>query len=103
MTEPIVVYLPHKLGKEEAIRRLKAGFAAAQTHFGRLLSIEEQVWTDDRLQFRVHALGQSANGFIDVGATQVRLEVVLPWLLARIAKTVQATIARGTALMLEKK
>jgi len=31
MTQPIIVTLPHRLGKAEAVRRLKASFSDAQS------------------------------------------------------------------------
>jgi hypothetical protein len=66
MSEPLVVSIPHYLGKEEALRRLKTGLAEVGTNFGHLFSVREQIWTGDHLRFQVRALGQSASGSIDV-------------------------------------
>jgi hypothetical protein len=100
MPEP---WLSHRLGKDEAIRRLKTGLAQVGTSFGHLFSVREQTWTGDRLHFQVSALGQSVGGSIDVAEDYVRLEVVLPWLLARLAGTVQPLIRKEGTLLLEKK
>ncbi|MGB2595938.1 MAG: polyhydroxyalkanoic acid system family protein, partial [Pseudolabrys sp.] len=89
MSEPLVVVIPHRLGKDEALRRIKEGLGRAKTEFAWLLSLEEAVWTGDRLTFRVAALGQHASGIIDVYEAGVRLEVTLPWLLARFALAAQ--------------
>src|SRR5664279_5683104 len=89
MSEPLVVTIPHRLGRDEALRRIKAGLSRAKTEFAWLLSLEEEVWTGDRLTFRAAALGQRASGFVDVYESSVRLEVTLPWLLARFAEAVQ--------------
>ena len=62
MTAPLVVSIPHRLGKQEAARRLKTGLGQARTSFGHLMSLDEEVWNGDNLTFRVRALGQSANG-----------------------------------------
>jgi hypothetical protein len=51
----------------------------------------------------VAALGQRVSGFIDVYETGVRLEVTLPWLLARFAQAAQRVIGQRGQLMLEKK
>jgi hypothetical protein len=51
----------------------------------------------------VSALGQRASGFIDVYEANVRLEVILPWLLARFAQAAQRVIGQKGQLMLEKK
>jgi hypothetical protein len=41
MSEPLVVSIPHHLGKDEALRRLKTGFANVGTRFGHLFSARE--------------------------------------------------------------
>ena len=74
MSEPLVVSIPHRLGKDEALRRLKTGLAEVGTRFGHVLSVREQTWTGDHLHFQVAALGQSASGSIDVAEDYVRLE-----------------------------
>ena len=103
MSKPLTVSIPHRLGKEEALRRLKSGLANAHANFGQFYSVQEETWTGDHLQFRVSALGQAASGSIDVAEDHVRLEVVLPWLLAKIAEKVQPLIRKEGTLMLEKK
>jgi Putative polyhydroxyalkanoic acid system protein (PHA_gran_rgn) len=103
MSRPLVVLIPHRLGKPEASRRLKAGLADVRQNFSRLLTVQEEVWSDDQLRFRVSAIGQVASGTIDVQDDHVRLEVMLPWLLARLADRIQPAIRASGALMLEKK
>ena len=103
MSEPLVVSIPHRLGKDEALRRLKTGLAQVGTSFGHLFSVREQTWTGDHLRFQVSALGQSASGSIDVAEEYVRLEVFLPWLLARIVGTILPLIRKEGTLLLEKK
>jgi hypothetical protein len=75
----------------------------AGANFGHLFSIQEEIWNDDHLQFRVSALGQVASGSIDVAEDHVRLEVLLPWLLAKLAESLQPLIRREGTLLLEKK
>ncbi len=103
MSAPLVVSIPHRLGKDEAVRRLKTGLGEAQSRFGQFFTLQEQIWTGDRLQFRIAALGQIASGTIDVAEDHVRLQVILPWLLAKVAEFVQPLIRREGTLMLEKK
>ena len=103
MSKPLVVTIPHRLGREEAARRLKSGLHTAQEKFGQFFSLQEEIWSDNRLQFRVGAMAQTASGTIDVLDDHVRLEVVLPWLLAKIAEAVQPVIRKEGALMLEDK
>jgi hypothetical protein len=103
MPEPLVVTIPHRLGKAEALRRIKEGLGRARGEFARLLTFEDETWTGDRLTFRVSALGQRAAGFIDVSEQAVRLEVTLPWLLAKFAQAAQRVIGQKGQLLLEKK
>jgi hypothetical protein len=44
-----------------------------------------------------------ACGNIDVADDHVRLEVLLPWLLAKVAEAIQPLIRKEGVLMLEKK
>ena len=103
MSKPVVVSVPHCLGREEAARRLKAGFERAGSQFAGVLNISEQAWSGDRLTFRASALGQQAVGTIDVLEDSVRIEVTLPWLLAKFAEKLAPMIRRESVLMLEKK
>jgi Putative polyhydroxyalkanoic acid system protein (PHA_gran_rgn) len=93
----------HRLGREEATRRLISRLETARTKLGQFCTVEEETWADNRLQFRVRALSQAANGTVDVAEDHARLEVTLPWPLAQIAEKLQRAIqSQGTA-MLEKK
>jgi len=103
MTTPVVVSIPHHLGKQEAVRRLKAGLGKAATNFGHLISVEEEVWNGDSLTFRLRALGQVANGTIDVAEDHLRIEVALPWLLAKLSEKLIPAIRKQGTLLLEKK
>ena len=89
MSKPLVVSIPHRLGKDEALRRLKNGLGSASANFGHVFKIQEEIWTGLHLQYRISALGQVASGSIDVAEDCVRLEVFLPWLLAKLAETLQ--------------
>jgi putative polyhydroxyalkanoic acid system protein len=103
MSKPLVVSIPHRLGRAEATRRLKSGLGSVRTHFGHVLTVQEETWTGDHLDFRVSALGQAAHGTIDVAEDHVQLQVVLPWLLAQLAQTIQPLIRKQGTLLLDKK
>ena len=103
MTEPLVVTIPHRLGKDEAARRIRDGIGRAKGEFAHLIRIDNDTWEGDRLAFAASALGQHAHGTIDVYDGAVRLEVTLPWLLARFAHAVQRVVGRRGQVLLEKK
>ena len=103
IAKPLVVSIPHRLGKEEALRRIRAGLGSARTSYSHLISVDEETWSGDRLTFRVRALAQAAGGTIDVAEDHVRLEVTLPWLLSVLAEKISPAIRKEGTLMLEKK
>jgi Putative polyhydroxyalkanoic acid system protein (PHA_gran_rgn) len=102
MSAPLVVSIPHRLGREEAARRLKGGLSRAAANVP-VLSVDEERWEGDRMFFRVRVIGQAASGQIDVAEDHVRLEVVLPWLLQRFAEKAQTLIRERGQLLLTKK
>ena len=101
MSQPIIVTLPHRLGKAEALRRLQASFSNAQSSGAGLFVFKNQ-WLDDYLDFRASLLGQSTTGTVDVAEDHVRLEVQLPWLLSLLANKAKALVEKQGKLMLEK-
>ena len=103
MSAPLVVSIPHRLGREEAVRRLKSGLSGARANFAHLITISEETWEDSRLSFRASALGQAASGHLDVADDHVRLEVTLPWLLQRFAEVAQVAIRNRGNLLLTKR
>ena len=96
MTKPLVVSIPHSLGREEAMRRLKTGLSRAATSVP-VLSVDEERWEDNRMIFRVRALGQAAAGHVDVAEDHVQVEVVngLPGGAAAGARDARAGCTRG--------
>ncbi len=103
VSKPVVVSIPHQLGKQEAARRLKSGLGKVVESFGTTLLVVDQSWTDDHLDFHVRALGQTTSGTVDVAEDHVRLEVRLPWALAMLAEKAKAVIKQRGQLLLEKK
>lgn len=102
MPAPLIVSIPHRLGREEATRRLKAGLTRAATSIP-VLKVDEETWQGDRMVFRVRALGQAASGHLDVADDHVRLELTLPYLLQRFAEVAQIAIRNGGNLLLTKR
>ena len=101
MSAPLVVSIPHRLGRQEAARRLKTGLGKAAASIP-MMQVEEERWDGDRMNFRIRALGQIASGLVDVGEDNVRIEVVLPWLLQRFAEMAQVAIRKRGQLLLTK-
>ena len=103
MIDTVTVTIEHRLGRVEAVRRLKEGFARAHGQLGAMIAIEQESWQGDTLRFRMRALGQTAAGSIEVLEEALRIEVSLPTLLAKAAKRFLPILRREAALLLEKK
>jgi len=103
MNKPLVVTIPHRLGKDEALVRLKGGLDRAAAAVAPIMTVNAQRWDGDRLYFGVSALQQQASGTVDVADDHVTVNVTVPWLLARLATNLQDVIAKRGALLLEKK
>lgn len=105
MAKPMVVEIPHELGREEARRRIESGMAKARAALDKSgIAINTLTWTGDRLDYSVSALTQTVDGQIDVGQDVVRVEVRMPLLLSMFAAKIQKIVgAEGNKLLLPKK
>ena len=77
MPKPLIVDIPHDLGRDEAKRRLEHGTDQARAFLAKSgIAVDQLAWTGDRLDFGVSAMAQKVAGTIDVGAESVRLRAV---------------------------
>lgn len=99
MAEPVVVDIPHRLGRDVARARIAGGM-------GKIAEIVpggghvEQRWEGDILHFTVSAMGQTVASRLQVFDTHVHAEVHLPPMLALFASKVREKLAeKGTKLL----
>ena len=103
MNDTVTVIVGHRLGKIETVRRLKDGFARTHGHLGPMIAMEQETWEGDTLRFRMRALGQTGAASIEVLDDALRIEVSLPWLLAKAAKRLLPILRKEATRLLEKK
>jgi len=104
MQRPIDVDLPHKLGRDEARRRLADNIHKLKDHIPGGATHVESSWAGDRLTLNVHAMGQSVEALIDVEETKVHARIQLPGMLALFAGPIEAMLkAKGGDLLLDDK
>jgi len=103
VSDTVSATIDHRLGKAEALRRLKEGFARANGQLGPMIAMEQESWEGDTLHFRMRAFGQTAAGTIAVLEDALRIEVALPWLLAKAAKRLLPILRKEATLLLERK
>jgi len=102
MTKPMIVDLPHKLGAEEAKRRIGGGIGQLREYIPGGAEVQS-AWDGDRMNLGIQAMGQQVSAKIDVRETIVRLEVELPAFLSFFGSKVEGLIRRhGTELLEDK-
>jgi len=102
MSNPISVDLPHRLGAEEAKRRIADNMGSLTGHLPAGAQVAS-AWQGDRLTLDVAALGQKVEATIDVEESLVRVAVLLPPALGFFGKAVEAGLRRGAPALLEDK
>lgn len=102
MNKPIVVDLPHRLGAEEAKRRMQSRIGKLPDHIPGGGDVESH-WVGDRLNLRVTAMGQEVSGHIDVFEQKVTVELMLPAFLGLFAGKIEGLLRSRGAELLEDK
>jgi hypothetical protein len=100
MAAPLIVDLPHRLGAEEAKRRIARGMErlSGQVPGGARV---ESGWTGNRLDLDVTAMAQRVSASIEVNEADVRIELAMPAALRFLTPAIEAAIRRKGAAMLE--
>ena len=103
MQQPIKVDLPHKLGRDEARRRIANNIHKLKEHIPGGASHVDSKWNGDELDLTVHAMGQAVETRIGVEETKVRVQVMLPGMLALFAGPIEAMLQKKGNILLEDK
>jgi hypothetical protein len=103
MSRPLVVSIPHNLGREAALKRIRDGIGQIRTSYAAQMTVLEETWTGDRLDFSIMALKQTVSGSIDVAESTVTVSVMLPLFLSMLAEKAKGLIQQRGQLMLDKK
>lgn len=99
MAQPIDVAIPHKLGREEARRRIAGNIDKLQSYIPGGAAVTSS-WTGDRLDLGVGALGQHLDAAITVEDKQVRVHIDLPGMLGLFAAPIEAALkSKGPELL----
>ncbi len=104
MHRPIEVDLPHKLGREEARRRIAGNIHKLKDQIPGGAADVQSSWQGDDLTLLINAMGQSVEAKIGVEEAKVHVRVLLPGLLSLFAAPIEAMLNRkGRDLLLEDK
>ena len=102
MTQPLIVSIPHRLGREEAKRRLDSGIGGLRPELGAFVSGLDYSWDADTLNFNASAMWQTITGRIEVLDDTVRIEIDLPWIMRLLGDTVTKQVRERSIALLEK-
>ena len=100
MSQPLIVSIPHKLGRQEARRRLDSGIGRLRPELGALVNGLDYRWEGDTLNFNASAMWQTITGRVEVLDDAIRIEIDLPWIMSLLGDTITEQVrGRGTALL----
>ena len=102
MSQPLIVSIPHRLGRQEAKRRLEHGIYRIGPELKGLLSALDHSWEADTLNFSAVAMWQTITGRIEVLNDAVRIEIDLPWVMRLLGDTIGKQVRERGMRMLEK-
>ncbi|MBA3577238.1 MAG: polyhydroxyalkanoic acid system family protein [Sphingomonas sp.] len=103
MSQPIDVDLPHKLGKEEAKRRIGGNIHKLHEHIPGGANVTSR-WEGDMMKLSVGAMNQTIDADLTVFDDKIHCHFRLPGLLGMFAQPIAAMLkARGGDLLLEDK
>jgi hypothetical protein len=94
--------VPHRLGRQEARRRLDSGIGQLQRELSALLSELDYHWEQDTLNLTASAMWQRIAGRIEVLDDAVRVEIELPWVTQFLRDTITKRVRGRGVTLLEK-
>ena len=100
MAQPIDVDLPHKLGRDEARRRIANNIHKLQEHIPGGAQVSSN-WVGDQLDLSIVAMGQAVEAKIGVDERVVHVRVMLPGMLAMFARPIEAMLEKKGDVLLE--
>lgn len=103
MKRPVTITISQDLGREATLARLRSGMDRVRDRLGSVgMQLTEERWDGDTLHFGVAALGQTVNGRVSVEDAAVRVEVMLPWMLAVFAEKLKLGVEKHGRVLLDK-
>ena len=86
------ITVPHSLGKEEALTRLKGMLTSVKENYGSQVSDLKENWTDNGGTFSFKAMGFKISGELTVVDDEVRVDAEFPWAAKPFQSTIETAI-----------
>ncbi len=100
--QPLIVSIPHRLGRQEAKRRIDSGIGRLGPELGAIVGALDYSWDADTLNFRAAAMWQTITGRVEVLDDAARIEIDLPWMMRLLGDTITNWVRSRAIAMLEK-
>jgi putative polyhydroxyalkanoate system protein len=98
----VKVSLAHQLTRAEARKKVEQLIADLQEQYGSYLDHHEETWLGDTLDFKLSGMGVSVTGQVIVEEQVIRIELVLPFVMAMLAGKIKKTLEEeGRKLLLK--
>jgi putative polyhydroxyalkanoate system protein len=89
---PLTIIIPHQLSKAEARQRIESHFTQLMGQYGPSLDHVEHHWKGDALDFQAGVMSMTISGKVQIEDQAVRVEIVLPWVLTTMSRSLTQTI-----------
>jgi hypothetical protein len=96
----IKISVPHKLGVDEAKKRISGLIAESRAQFSDQVSDVKETWAGNRGDFSFKAMGFSVSGFLQVEADKAEVQMNLPFAAMLFKDKIESRIrARAEELL----
>src|ERR1700730_5666055 len=92
MSNSIIITVPHRLGAEEAKKRIAERIELLRRDYIDKRAYSEPNWNGGTANLRVVVFGQTATAHLYVMNDALRVEVQLPWILAALTGKIQGVL-----------
>ena len=97
----MIIDIPHKLGREEAKRRLTGRIGELSSHLpGGAADVRTEWPTENRMTLAVDAMGQTVGTVLDIEETHIKLQLQLPAMLGFMSGAIEKAIRAGAGKVL---
>ena len=100
MASPIIIDIPHDLGREEARRRMATGVDKIARHIPGGGEVTANWPSEDRMTLNIAAMGQKVSADLDVEDKLVKVQLAVPLMLSFMSGPITALVQKSAEELL---
>jgi hypothetical protein len=100
MAGPIIIDIPHDLGRTEAKRRMMAGVDKVARHIPGGGEVSSSWPSEDRMTLTIAAMGQKISADLDVEDRLVKVRLAVPLMLSFMSGPITAIVQKSAEELL---